>query len=568
MASLRGYRNSLLPIHRLPPELLTEIFRLTMSSPESFCPWFEYDHVPKPPPKVQNWSLLHVCRHWRGIMATSPNLWSTVDSLCHPESFLKRAGGAPHRIFISDGNNITPTLLEALTAEPQRLAEYHVWGGGGQAIWKLLNAGSAPLLEALTLILNAGITNPVLPPIFQGNMPRLKKLALSYYTSWPSGYFKGLTHLYLCTQAQTRPTTSEFLDFLEGSPLLEVLSLDIAGPTRDNISEIPPTPASRFVDLKHLKELNIAGWPTITIIARFLSHLCLPPTTNMYIWGMCLTNIDEDLGLLLPHDPSRLQNLQTIRRLVISRHPAIQHKTPPFVVIENATLHIFGTLSPRHIIPIMSRYPLDKVRRFTIWDSFHGPSDGIPTQVWYDFFQKMPSLRSLHIIRSPSTTGLTRSVVSALLPPHEKKGDKEKTSEKTTMTTMSDDDTQPHPNTILCPHLRTLTIEGDPKLPTLLLGALAQDRSNRSTPLKKIEITTNKYASTPNDLSPLSSETDNEDKNGMFTTEDVYFLKKHVRDVIFTQKIQHGETVLIPPELGGRLFKWIRTLYASVITPS
>ncbi|KAJ7227104.1 hypothetical protein GGX14DRAFT_314443, partial [Mycena pura] len=66
----------------------------------------------------------------------------------------------------------------------------------------------------------------VLPPIFCGHMPKLKQLALSYFTSWPKHYFHNLTYLCLYNQrADSFPSTTEFLDFLKYSPRMEELAL-------------------------------------------------------------------------------------------------------------------------------------------------------------------------------------------------------------------------------------------------------------------------------------------------------------------------------------------------------
>ncbi|KAJ7576124.1 hypothetical protein C8J56DRAFT_765491, partial [Mycena floridula] len=62
----------------------------------------------------------------------------------------------------------------------------------------------------------------VLPP----GVPGLRQLTLIYFALWPTGYFHDLTHLALCSQPYPdRPSTLIFLDFIEHSPLLEVITL-------------------------------------------------------------------------------------------------------------------------------------------------------------------------------------------------------------------------------------------------------------------------------------------------------------------------------------------------------
>ncbi|THU92357.1 hypothetical protein K435DRAFT_210885 [Dendrothele bispora CBS 962.96] len=84
---LRGTRNSLQKIHQLPPEILTTILLDVQQTMPSFIPEREED-----PFFHSEWmSLLHVCRHWRGIIATCPMFWTRVDSGLMPAKFLQRS---------------------------------------------------------------------------------------------------------------------------------------------------------------------------------------------------------------------------------------------------------------------------------------------------------------------------------------------------------------------------------------------------------------------------------------------------------------------------------------------
>ncbi|KIY73185.1 hypothetical protein CYLTODRAFT_417158 [Cylindrobasidium torrendii FP15055 ss-10] len=89
-AILRGRRNALASINRLPTELLENIFELVQLHLHIFIPSpptaSGYDHG------YRGWLvLLAVCRHWRGIAATSGVLWSSVDTSFMPQRFLKRS---------------------------------------------------------------------------------------------------------------------------------------------------------------------------------------------------------------------------------------------------------------------------------------------------------------------------------------------------------------------------------------------------------------------------------------------------------------------------------------------
>ncbi|KAF9258972.1 hypothetical protein L218DRAFT_840496, partial [Marasmius fiardii PR-910] len=88
----------------------------------------------------------------------------------------------------------------------------------------------APNLSSLSIVTKGrDVVGGALPSIFADDMPSLRQLTLEHFTSWPSTYFTHLTHLCLFDQwnetPTSRPTTAEFLDFLESSPQLEELAI-------------------------------------------------------------------------------------------------------------------------------------------------------------------------------------------------------------------------------------------------------------------------------------------------------------------------------------------------------
>ncbi|KAF8206587.1 hypothetical protein K438DRAFT_1963598 [Mycena galopus ATCC 62051] len=76
-AKLRGMRNSVQPINRLPPELLAYIFSETQLRLPSFLPAPVQINQYRDPyitsDRYQWIVLLEVCRHWRGVIASSPH---------------------------------------------------------------------------------------------------------------------------------------------------------------------------------------------------------------------------------------------------------------------------------------------------------------------------------------------------------------------------------------------------------------------------------------------------------------------------------------------------------------
>ncbi|KAH7874097.1 uncharacterized protein C8R40DRAFT_1048221, partial [Lentinula edodes] len=119
--------------------------------------------------------------------------------------------------------------LGVLLKHVARFKELHVvadlWEDSSTPIYNLF-VEPAPTLVSLTLRTDGkDVTNGSLPPIFAGEMPSLKELTLEHFTVWPTTYFHNLTSLSLSDQAFNRPTTLSFLDFLQNSPVLEMLAL-------------------------------------------------------------------------------------------------------------------------------------------------------------------------------------------------------------------------------------------------------------------------------------------------------------------------------------------------------
>lgn len=74
--------NLFVPINRLPPELLAEIFHLS----QDWCRnWFPYTHTNVysecgPCPMSLTWiAITAVCHHWRQVSFQTPTLWTQVD---------------------------------------------------------------------------------------------------------------------------------------------------------------------------------------------------------------------------------------------------------------------------------------------------------------------------------------------------------------------------------------------------------------------------------------------------------------------------------------------------------
>ncbi|KAK0244958.1 hypothetical protein EDD85DRAFT_943307 [Armillaria nabsnona] len=374
-AVVRGARNSQQPINRIPPELLAQIFSLIQHHLHGFLPLFgpSSDY-----PRGRDWlRVLEVCRHWRGVAATFHSLWATIDNDLWPLSFLKRSSESLLTVvFGLKKTHFDQHSLAKMIEELSRIREFHC-------------TKPAPPLSS------------TLPKLFTGKMPKLKQLCLGYFTSWPQNYFKNLTHLCLIDQDRlTRPSTSEFLDFLESSPCLEKLALIDAGPTRHVSDDLPLVPIDRIVALDHLAEIDMNTNNGIASITRLLSHLALPKQTNMFLRGQPLVQSQEEISSLLPSDISHLQSIQNIQEYQLVECGNGRSVSPDIVAMVNGVLFIRGNFALTQLATLPLRFPLNNVKRLLFSPNSSPPHHphgnfGTISRMWRIAFEKMPSLETI-----------------------------------------------------------------------------------------------------------------------------------------------------------------------------
>ncbi|KAJ3749187.1 hypothetical protein DFH05DRAFT_655895 [Lentinula detonsa] len=478
---VRGVRNLLQPINRLPPELLTLIFRQTQSHLPDFLPIRDLSSS-----SWQWLSLLQVCRHWRGLIASSPQLWSELDSGILPERFLKRSSAVPLKAYLGlKLYNLSEDMLDSIASQSMRFQELHLDADSWHSSATIFHQFKcpAPILTSLTLVTDGrDIVSGALPQLFSGEMPSLRKLCLKHLTSWPKGYFQNLTHVCLYDQNEiTRPTMDEFLDFLSNSPFLEELALVRAGPTGMDGAAQLHSPPSRTVSLPHLRQLDIGEWPSAPLVARFLSHLHLTANTDMYFWGDGMLNaaqpdseIARSLALLLPEDISKLENMRGIKKWYLARQPRVILDTPFISVTGSAddkdrTLYMYGTFSASQLVPtqLLSRYPVSEVECLTVRDSCMDTdnANNLDVGFWRELLQGLPKLKKLEVLAFRSI-GFTRAIVGALMP---------------------QSGTVAQQPSLPCSQLVSLTVEHDVSLPAYCIRTMAEARARCVPPAARLE---------------------------------------------------------------------------------
>lgn len=511
-AAVRGYRNSLQSVNKLPPEVLTMVFQEIQQHLPSFVP------LPESGPfddQHKDWLvILHVCRHWRGIAATCPRLWSTIDSGLIPRTFLKRSGTGPLTLYLDVRKPMTSqSVIEYLAPHSHRFKEFHIdvtqWIG--TTPWFSLLNRPAPQLVSLSIISRGWVVAaPDIPSIFADEMPNLRQLTLGFFTSWQPGYFRELTHLSLYHQnSSTRPSTSHFLDHLESCPLLEELVLVEAGPTKVDSDDLPSTPSTRHVSLPHLRGLHLGEWPSGDLISRLLSHLSLPEKTSLHIWGSFLRSPYTNLGSLFPTDISHLENVSGIKRWWLSRRTADELPAPT-IMLSDSILLADGPFTASQLDGL----PLGDVCRAHLLEC-DKELDQLSVDDWKAMFKQLPSVTSLstHVDHVSYSTS-TRTILSALYP---QKRQKEGPLDS---------------EILLCPKLTTLIVNDDPNLPSLYILDLVEQRSLQGSPIKNIKFTDTRnlgYDNNKDYESGLGERSPGRPRHD-FTSHDASVLSRHIKD--------------------------------------
>jgi hypothetical protein len=400
VSAFRRRRNALAPVNRLLPETLATIFTMLQEEMPSFRP------VYKNRSDLNSWlAVSRVCRYWRATCISTPTLWSSIHIRGHRNSavglHLERSSTAPLKVYYAAYNHEAGSaaaldadaILNNVAKNCERFREFHCLSHRAvtDQTWSLFTRG-APFLESLTLSVenqDPDETSPVLPTVFGDHTPRLQKLAIRYFSSWPGNTFKSLTHISLNHQPSIgRYSLSQFLDFLRGSPNLEELSLVKAGP---QIGEISPEDIIEPVSFPSLRILEIGSWPTASPIARFLSHLDIGRGVDVRIWGRDIFDDDQgdDLSLLFQPGTRQLERLQAVKTVRITWTANYNQ----FIFVKDSTLDVHGFFYPLTYLSVSVVCFAAEVEE--LW--LAPPTDtSEPTVEQYgELFRSLPQLKTL-----------------------------------------------------------------------------------------------------------------------------------------------------------------------------
>lgn len=309
--ALLVYHNSILPIHRLPNELLINIFLLVIRSGTSLI------------------KMSHVCYRWRAVALDCPALWTSIhtDNGDCLKAHLRRS----HTMAV----DITWDLLDVKSSEKME-AFVHILRPHAQRISglrcsfkrsvmkTLLSCLDFPLpsLETLELAtVKDRIRAPLISsdrPIFVEHAASLRFLSLSgIVIPFTSPIYKGLLSLELSYQFHASMNLADLVQTLERSPNIEHLALKSSGPLLPSELDVDMIPA-HTVKLNRLCNLTIRKGGEFNSVCRLLECLSMPTSTFIDIKGsLRLDNQPWSAFAVFPPNPtSKIKGLSKIQHLV------------------------------------------------------------------------------------------------------------------------------------------------------------------------------------------------------------------------------------------------------------
>lgn len=224
LADVHYRMNMLLPVNRLPPELIIATFKCIVDELDAYrviCLPARYDTQSDIRPLL---ALTHVCRHWRDVAIAFPKFWSSilVNSLDLVETFLTRSAPLPASVYVSKSLRAEgryPDTYRAMIARHRhRIARLEIEAAAFvNVVGPLLSIG-LPSLDCLTISSYEDNLAPddyvpgmdgqgdgkdglavedrlCLPDSMASSLKALTVLPIVDFLPW--GDFKTLTHLYL-----------------------------------------------------------------------------------------------------------------------------------------------------------------------------------------------------------------------------------------------------------------------------------------------------------------------------------------------------------------------------------
>ncbi|KAG8944454.1 hypothetical protein FRC04_001766 [Tulasnella sp. 424] len=292
IAALKFRQNDLLPIHRLPVEILSIILAMTLR--------LKHHHK-------ERTKLLLVCRAWSNIINENPStFWATLsaeDPVTQRARLLRKAGQMPvtivtgsHYASYKAGKDFVKYIKS--NDIPFHELVVRAWGGRVmEAVSANCLAAPAPQLRSLHLEVREGWELGGEDPnserlwMFSGVAPSLKNVRLSGVSiPWNSAILQNLSSLTLeCPmfRAVESPSLEEILGILRSCPALQSLILRDMDLRQPYPVQLPPLSFDRLTTI----DLSMFFFECIF---SFLRHIQFPKTATVTLAKQDCDMEDDD----------------------------------------------------------------------------------------------------------------------------------------------------------------------------------------------------------------------------------------------------------------------------------
>lgn len=243
IARVTTQRNSLLPIHRLPLELLSCILEASLG---------HFDGATYPRTIKRLLTLTTVSRHWKDVLDQSPSVWGWIDTFRDASFAVRKSQHAPLSIDLVNERELDISKLDQgfapLLPHSRRWQSLHIrmTTAAAKHFTCVLDSLSTPNLQDLSLVVN--LDRCSMYPRFDGrNRHPLRRLVLSGINpSWDT--VASLTELRSLRIADlrggnARPSRDQMTNILLDCIHLEELALSCLSNNCADAS-VPPPPLS------------------------------------------------------------------------------------------------------------------------------------------------------------------------------------------------------------------------------------------------------------------------------------------------------------------------------------
>ncbi|KAL7283846.1 hypothetical protein ACG7TL_003286 [Trametes sanguinea] len=277
--------NDLLPIHRLPTELLSMIFARSLPCSDFSSSGYVESDVAGVRRAVL--SISSVCRQWRSVANGSPSLWTVVETPASVESqtstpeYLARSGRMP--LSVSSQYPPTDLTMASLAPHADRIHQLYL-ELPEESLPIFRNAVQllppVPNLQCLVLAArNYQYAQGSRLSLLARPPPHLRVLIIKNVWCYPEILYGRLTHLNISRCMKVH--FPSLLTLLGRCTALESLVLvDL-----HNATSRPLEAAPASVHLPALRTLTLGMSSHVTLLQHMLSVLALPPTVTVRVFG-------------------------------------------------------------------------------------------------------------------------------------------------------------------------------------------------------------------------------------------------------------------------------------------